>query len=191
MLGECPSETSTTGKTPQANPDQSLVYDTIDLKMFESFFLLGASKTKIGKSDCNPEILYEFGGENTSPSIKKVLANFCFPTQFRCKPVRYSTSEEEINSIIFGQDQELRGSNCYIFTLNSQEIEDGLIEYPELPNSERERIYCICVQTEDIGVELSTSLEYINSKCLCLLSYIPCFELHFNLLLALQQLKKL
>ena len=191
MSTECPLETQTTGKTPQVNPDQSLAYDIIDLKMIESFFLLGVSRTNIGKAGCLPEILYEYLGENTHASNRKILPDFCFPTQFQCKALRHSKSDEEINSILFGQEIEMKGSNCYIFTLRSQDPGDGLIEFSDLPNSEREYIYCVCIQVEDIGIEPRTDIEYINTKCLCLLTYIPAFDMHFKLLQALLQLNKI
>ena len=156
---EGPCETVNSGKTPQANPDQSLDYENIDSKMFESFFLLGIPNSGIGKAGSAPEILFEFNSENTLSTNKKVLPDFCFPSEIQCRPIRYSASEEEINNILFGPELDLRGSNCYIFTLRSQEICDGLIEIPELPNSDRELIYCICVQVEDIGIDSSTDCE--------------------------------
>lgn len=187
----CPTEATTTGKTPQANPDQSLAYDNLELKMFESFFLLGISGINIGKPQIAPEILYEYGENAAVSSHKKILSDFCFPSEVQCRPVRYSASEEEINNILFGQEQELRGSNCYIFTLRSNETPEGLIEYSDLPNADKELIYCICVQVEDIGINSTRDSEWINTKCLCLLTFVPCFELHFKFLRALLQLKKL
>lgn len=187
---EYPIETLTTGKTPQANPDQSLVYENIELSMFESFFVLGVPKANIGKPGQPAEILYEFNGENTLSSNKKVLSEFCFPSEIQYRQVRQSSSEEEINNILFGQELEPRGSNFYIFTLKSQDTTEGLIEYPDLPNSDRELIYCVCIQVEDIAIGNNES-EWINTKCLCLLTYIPCFEVHFKFLTGLLQLKKL
>jgi hypothetical protein len=121
--------------------------------------LLGIPNSGIGKAGSAPEILFEFNSENTLSTNKKVLPDFCFPSEIQCRPIRYSASEEEINNILFGPELDLRGSNCYIFTLRSQEICDGLIEIPELPNSDRELIYCICVQVEDIGIDSSTDCE--------------------------------
>lgn len=191
MSTECPTESRTTGKTPQANPDQSLVCDSVELKLFESFFLLGVSRENIGKIGCLPEVLFEYSAENVHPCNKKILTDFCFPTQFQCKAVRESKSDAEISSILFGQELEVRSSNCFIFTLKSQDSYDWLIEYEELPNAERELLYCICVQVEDISNDLATDVEYINTKCLCLLSYIPVFDMHFKLLTALLQLRKI
>lgn len=188
----CYSEILTTsGKTPQANPDQSLGDENNDLRAFEAFYVLGVSPQKLGKPNTSAEILYEFH-ENLCESFNKnILPEFCFPSELKCRPLRESTSEEEMNNILFGQDQDVRNCNCYIFTLNSAHTNEGLIEFMDLPNSDKKIIYCVCVQFEDIAIELQTNYEWINTKCLCLISFIPCFELHFKLLRSLLQLKKL
>lgn len=188
----CYSEILTTsGKTPQANPDQSLGDENNELQTFEAFFVLGIAHNKLGKANSSADILFEFQENNCESFNKSILPEFCFPSELKCRPLRESTSEEEMNNILFGQDQDVRNCNSYIFTLNSAKTNEGLIEFVDLPNSDKKIIYCICIQFEDIAIELQTNYEWINTKCLCLISFIPCFELHFKFLRCLLQLKKL
>jgi hypothetical protein len=177
-----------TSKTPQANPDQGLEDESCEARFFEAFFVLGVPDSKLGKSHSPAEILYKFEGSCESFN-KNILADFCFPSDPKRRQLRESTSEEDINNILFGQDSEFRSCNCYIFTLISSQTESTPTS--DLPNSDKQYIYCICVQFEDIAIENQTRSEWINTKCLCLVSFVPCFELHFKFLNSLLQLKKL
>ncbi|CAG9332371.1 unnamed protein product [Blepharisma stoltei] len=182
---------SISGKTPQVNPDQSVAYDNIEPSMFEALFIVGPSKSQLGNAMAKPEILYEFGGSTIGLPIRRVIADFCFPTGIELRPIRHSGSESEFNNLIYGQTNSANGNNCYIFTLRSEGNVDGWVEYTDLPNSNREVIFCICMQIEDVAIEELSSVLWIVPKVLCIMSYIPIFELHFEVLKNLVMLKRL
>ena len=181
---------SNTGKTPQANPDQGLDDFNSETRFFEAFFVLGVPDSKLSTPHSPAEILYEFSSNSCQSFNKNILADFCFPSDPKRRQLRESTSEEEINNILFGAENDYRSCNCYVFTLICP-TPDNSTPNSELPNSDKQYIYCICYQFEDIAIENKTRLEWINTKCLCIVSFVPCFELHFKFLNSLIQLKKL
>lgn len=149
---------SISSKTPQANPDQSIAYDNIEPSMFEAFYIIGPVKNQLGIPNTKPEVLYEFSKGIVSGTIKRVLTDFCFPTGMEQRPIRHSGSETEINSLIYGGLNSIHGNSCYVYTLRSDTTGDGWVEYTDLPNANREVIYCICMQIEDIESEESSDV---------------------------------
>mgnify|MGYP000358910296 CR=1 FL=1 len=172
------------GKTPQANPDLSIELESNDPRMFEAIFVVGPSSSK-----SNAELLYEYPYSNSvSESVKRTIPEFCFPRGTSVRALKQTGSASDLNNILYGQVSEKRSQNWFVFTLKSEEEEEWV---EDLPNCRKEVMYCVCLAVEDLVQNNNQELEWVSQKCYCLISYIPAFEIHYEVLSNLLLLKRL
>ena len=176
---ECFLEKSNSGKTPQANPDQSIAADVFEPCMYEAFFILGSTLDSE-----KPEILFEQCLESTvSGSAKRVLGEFCFPLGMESKKL----GRGQVKNWIMNQGRVCRDSNFYIFTLKYEDNGDWA-EFTDIPNGDKELLYCVCLQVDDLVGDSETF--WVVPRCYCFISFIPVFELHFEVLKQIVEIKR-
>ncbi|CAG9310418.1 unnamed protein product [Blepharisma stoltei] len=184
-------EINTDSCVKQALPDQSISFECNDPNLYVSFLIISVSADKLGSGlNFPPEIVYEYPESSfqLSSDIRKILADCCFPSGVDVRPMKLSSSASELNSLLYGQTQNKRGNNCYIFTLKSTQLEK---EHGELPNSNQEVMYMICLQIEDLSMQPDKQVEWVVPKVYCFVSFIPIFELHYEMIFSMLSLKRI
>lgn len=185
-----PKKIQTSGKIKPNSPDQSPSFETID-KPFLSFLIIGVSNEKVGNHrPIRPEIIYEYPKENCnlSEDIKIAIVNCSFPTGIDGRQMTHSGSDSELNEIVYGQIPQKRGSKCFTFTLRSSHLEE---ERSDMPNSNKELLYVFCVEFEDLSIDPNHKTEWVIPKLYCFVTYLPIFELHYEVISKLLLQKRL
>ena len=182
-----PSQSS--GKTPQANPDQSVHSDPSASYIFQAFFIVGLDKSQLPSSE--PCILFEYSPDPSSISlgIRKILPDLCFPTGACARKLKLSGSASDLNRVLYSQVPLRRNNSCFLFTLRAEEV-SGEPLHPDLPNSEQELLYFVCITIDDLCID-GEGAEWVVPKCYVVCSYIPLLDLHFEFLRSLLLIKRL
>lgn len=161
-------------------------------RMYEDFFILGVKSDRtsyIGQLES--DILYQFHQRNILPSSaqSRVISNFCFPRGSRAKFLKLTESTSSINEVIY-TTYERSCNPSFVFTLKSEGNEQRF-SYNDVANGEKEFLYCCCVIVDDlISDDAMEDVQIVAPKCYCIVSYCPCFELHFTVLYSLLSIKK-
>ena len=186
---EVMSPSQSSGKTPQANPDQSVHSDQSASYIFQAFFIVGIGKSQLSTSQ--PGILFEYSPDPSSISagIRKVVPDLCFPTGATARKLKLSGSASDLNRVLYSQVPLRRNNSCFLFTLRADEVA-GEPLHPDLPNSEQELLYFVCITIDDLCVD-SKGAEWVVPKCYVVSSYIPLLDLHFDFLRSLLLIKRL
>ena len=185
-LADIPAKAITPWKTPQPLPDLSIESDTPSSNLFEAFFVVGLAPASL---DSTPQecILFEYPESNCiSPAMKKVLPGLALPST-SAKQLTLTGSASDLNNLIFGQIPSKRNENCFIFTLRSETTAEEATS--ALPNSNHEVIYFLCLLIEDITAHKGQ--EWVTPKCYCIASYVPVYELLYEVLCSVLFLKRL
>ena len=180
--------------THVSNPPTLHTNDLIDElhgdRMFEEYMVIGI--------DDNQELLkviFQFPGHNVTPetSVYRVIPEFTFPQGHEVRKISLSDSASEMHQFIYGQSSFLRDHNIFVYTLNPSEDTKDPLPDPSLPNYNKKLLYCICLVLEDVMDQESTEegIQFISSKAHCLLTYYPCFDLHFQVLSKMIAIKRL
>lgn len=183
------SPSQSTGKTPQVNPDQSVRSDQSLSFFYQAFFVVGIGKNQL--KSLHPDILYENLADSNSISyeIRRVLPDLCFPTGVEARKLKLSGSASDLNNVLYSQVPNKRNNSCFLFTLRAEEgIGEGL--HPDLPNSEQELLYFICIKIDDLCID-NQDIEWVVPKCYVIASYLPIIDLHFDFLRSLLLIKRL
>ena len=186
---ETVSPSQSSGKTPQANPDQSVHSDQSVSFVYSAFFIVGLGKDQIKSS--LPGILFEYIPDSTSISdeIRRVLPDLCFPIGAEARKLKLSGSASDLNGVLYSQVPSKRNNFCFVFTLRAEEPQ-GEPPHPDLPNAEQELLYFVCIKIDDLCVD-SNGNEWVVPKCYVIASFIPSLELHFDFLRSLLLIKRL
>lgn len=186
---EIMSPSQSSGKTPQANPDQSVNSDQTTSFIFQAFFIVGIGKNQLGSFI--PDILFEYSPDTASISsgVRKVLPDLCFPTGASARKLKLSGSASDLNRVLYSQVPLKRNHSCFLFTLRAEEVTSEP-PHPDFPNSEQELIYFTCIAIDDLCVD-SKGIEWVVPKCYVVASYIPVLDLHFEFLRSLLLIKRL
>lgn len=155
--------------------------------LIQAFVTVGLHPSNLDSPDSTPTILWEYANdpELLSPSIRSVLPDFCFPLGIEKRRLKMTGSASDFNKILYGQTYTVRNHNCFTFTIR---MGQGTPSHPELPNCNKDVMYVFCVQIDDIVTE--ENKDWIVSKCYCVLSYFPLFELHYELVSSILLLKR-
>ena len=185
-LVDIPAKAITPWKTPQPIPDMSIESDTPSSSLFEAFFVIGITPVSL---ETTPQecILFEYPECNCiSPAMKKVMPGLALPST-QSKQLTLTGSASDLNNLVFGQIPSKRNENCYIFTLRSETTAEETTSC--LPNSGHEVVYFMCLLIDDISEHKGQ--EWITPKCYCIASYVPIYELFYEVLCSVLFLKRL
>lgn len=179
----------TSGKMTEALPDVSVSFIHYP-KLFVSFFILGNPIENFKKgAEHKPEILYEFPKDNylISDEVRKMILNCSFSPDDTPERIHLTGSASDLNSLLYGQVPQKRDGNCFTFTLRSDQPRDTVTD---LPNSNKELYYIFCLRIQDL-THSSECSEYKATKIYCFVTFVPLFELHYEVLSNLLMLKRL
>ena len=82
-----------------------------------------------------------------------------------------------------------RDGNSFVFNTSSVKANEEF-GYSDMINNEKSQLYCCCVVFEDLVLNPYFGQQYIVPRCYCLVSFFPCFELHFEILYRLLAVKR-
>lgn len=172
FLLKCPSRVQGSGKVDQVNPDQSIYMEGNESLVYQGFFIIGPRADAAKESDpLIPEILFEYYPTNTTigQNIKSIIPTLCFPNSiFIEKYTKSNSPTHKVQSKII---------NTFVITVKNENISTRLTQ---LPNSDHELFYISCIEFEDIIKKKSST--WVVTKCYCISSFIPAFDLHFSVL---------
>jgi hypothetical protein len=130
-----------------------------------------------------PQVLFVYPPEKQLPLKYKDLLSFCFPGGLEVHAIERSPSMSELNEVLLGQEHLKQSDLSFVFRL--QVADDSTM-------------YGCCVLVEELVHKPSGLLSMISDKqpscpslsrhilttrrCYCILSRLPCFELHFGVL---------
>ena len=143
-------------------------------RMFEEFFIIGSELSEVDKL----KILFQFPSETNDQW--KVLPTFAFP-----EGLKTSRISEDSSVISRGSD---RTGSSFVFTIKSSMSQEPF--FFEVPNKDKELLYCCCVVQEEVLCSKSGE-HYSQPRCYCLVSHCAAFQLHFQVLFKLLDLKNL
>ncbi|KAI3829795.1 hypothetical protein L1987_03923 [Smallanthus sonchifolius] len=130
-----------------------------------------------------PQILFKYPpGKKLSMGLSD-LASFCFPEGVKACLVARSPSLSELNQLVYGQDHLCRDDLSFIFSLKV---------------ADNATLYGVCLHTQEfvqrppgmLGVASSlprtpgqgSRFLVTAPRCYCLLTRVPFFELHYQML---------
>ncbi|XP_065849446.1 uncharacterized protein [Euphorbia lathyris] len=130
-----------------------------------------------------PQVLFVYPPDKQLPLKYKDLVSYCFPGGLEVHPVEKTPSMSELNEILVGQEHLKQSDLSFVFRL--QVADDSTL-------------YGCCVLVDEIVQKPSGLLSMISDKrssssslsryvlttrrCYCILSRLPCFDLHFGVL---------
>ncbi|KAK8547275.1 hypothetical protein V6N13_097989 [Hibiscus sabdariffa] len=130
-----------------------------------------------------PQVLFVYPPEKQLPLKYKDLLSFCFPGGIEVHAVQRTPSMSELNEILLSQEHLKQSDLSFVFRLQV---------------ADNSTLYGCCVLVEEIVQKPSGLLSLISDRqpaypslnryvmttrrCYCILSRLPCFELHFGVL---------
>ncbi|KAL4335426.1 hypothetical protein GQ457_07G045720 [Hibiscus cannabinus] len=130
-----------------------------------------------------PQVLFVYPPEKQLPLKCKDLLSFCFPGGIEVHAVERTPSMSELNEILISQEHLKQSDLSFVFRLKV---------------ADNSTLYGCCVLVEEIVQKPSGLLSLISDRqpaypslsryvmttrrCYCILSRLPCFELHFGVL---------
>lgn len=148
-------------------------------KLYEAFLILSGDSEEAN-------IIYAYSNSDILQLINsKIINDFIFPTQMSGKNLEIH-SISELSVILY--PNFIRDTNSFVFTLKGNS--SSSIKIDSIPNKNKELLYCCCVVTEDLQVKETSRVES-SYLCYCILTYCPCFELHFDVIYRLLSIKRI
>ncbi|CAA7390636.1 unnamed protein product [Spirodela intermedia] len=130
-----------------------------------------------------PQVLFKYPPGRMSTRMEKDLAAFCFPGGVEARLMERTPSMNDLNEVVFGQEHLARDDSSFIFCLKA---------------SDNTTLYGVCLHVKEIvqrapgilGAILPLSQTSSKSgrflvsapRCYCLLTRVPFFELHYEML---------
>ncbi|CAN0897720.1 hypothetical protein LINGRAHAP2_LOCUS19287 [Linum grandiflorum] len=129
-----------------------------------------------------PQLLFKYPPGKKLPMRMKDLGAFCFPTGVKPRLLERSPSLSELNELVYGQGHLGRDDLSFVFSLKV---------------ADNDTLYGVCLHTTEfvqrpLGI-LGSSSPLSSSRrcgrflvsaprCYCLLTRVPFFELHYEML---------
>ncbi|WOL10660.1 hypothetical protein Cni_G19419 [Canna indica] len=130
-----------------------------------------------------PQILFKYPPGKKAAMREHELPSFCFPESVKARLIERTPSMSDLNEVVFGQDHLSRDDLAFIFCLKA---------------SDNAPLYGVCLHIQEIvqrapGILGSVSpIPHSSCKssrflvaaprCYCLLTRVPFFELHYEML---------
>ncbi|KAL1350148.1 uncharacterized protein [Arachis hypogaea] len=132
-----------------------------------------------------PQILFKYplGKKLTVP--RKELCSFCFPEGVKASMLERTPSLSELNELVYGQEHLGRDDLSFIFTLkaaDSATLYGVCLHVPEIVQRPPGILDMYCPPSPR---PFSSRFLVSAPRCYCLLTKVPFFELHFEMLYSL------
>lgn len=169
--------------TPKSQPPAKSLHTEEKGRMFEYFYILGHDFNE----DCvlEPDLLFSF--PDNSNFNHHIISDFAFPNGVYAQHYDMTESGSAFYSILYSNYQ--RDSNTFVFTVKASQGSPK--SQLQIPNREKEILYCCCVVVKEVlRTAGDISCVPIVPVCYCLISYFPCLDLHFQVLLKILSIRK-
>lgn len=151
------------------------------LKLFEHFIALGPDPESVDSREMPACLLFEYPKLTEEESnLFESIKNVVFPENIEGKMLDDSENQFDQVSYILYKSRE-RDSNSFILSFNPVKSEPPYNK-PGMVNNEKSQLYCCCLKFNDIAPDSFNKQLLIVCKCYCFLTYLPCFDLHFEVL---------
>ncbi|KAI7734858.1 hypothetical protein M8C21_008796 [Ambrosia artemisiifolia] len=144
-----------------------------------------------------PQILFKYPpGKKLSMGLAD-LASFCFPEGVKACMLARSPSLSELNQLVYGQEHLSRDDSSFIFSLKANGRRTYVFRLFVLV-ADNATLYGVCLHTKEfvqrppgmLGVSSSlprapgrgSRFLVTAPRCYCLLTRVPFFELHYEML---------
>ncbi|KAK1377821.1 UDENN domain-containing protein [Heracleum sosnowskyi] len=133
------------------------------------------------ETNLEPQVLYVYPPQKQLPLTDKDLISFCLPAGVEVHAVERTSSMSELNEILLGQEHFRQSDLSFIFRMQVADLST---------------LYGCCVLVDEIIQESSGLLFAVSDRqqqrlplsrhilttrrCYCILTRVPCFELHFG-----------
>ena len=161
-----------------------------DFRLFEQFLVIG---------------LKEQGGIISEPYLQDILYSYphdaCINNEL-LKTVNLLAFHQGLSPMKFKLDESVlsqiyevlfslyyRNGNSFTSILPS-EIDQNDFGIYEMSNNDKKNIYCCFVNFKELGTSKNGAFQLIVPRCYCILTYFPCFELHFEILYKMLAIKR-
>ncbi|KAG8370845.1 hypothetical protein BUALT_Bualt13G0025700 [Buddleja alternifolia] len=130
-----------------------------------------------------PQVLFKYPPGKKLALPLKDLAAFCFPEGVKARLMERTPSLSELNELVYGQEHLCRDDLSFIFSLKV---------------ADNARLYGVCLHVQEVvqrpsviyGASSPLSQSHSGSsrflvsapRCYCLLTRVPFFELHYEML---------
>ena len=161
-----------------------------ELYFFEQFLVLGDSENINNITKMYPEnILYCYPVQTRIDNdIVNIIKSIAFPQGISPVALRLDKSIlSQVEEVLFRS--YYRNGNSFIFTVPAQ-VESKPFGFSEMSNNSKSILYCCCLMFEELDTSAINKSLCIVPRCYCILTYFPCFELHFEVLYRMLDLKR-
>ncbi|KAB2003659.1 hypothetical protein ES319_D11G147000v1 [Gossypium barbadense] len=130
-----------------------------------------------------PQLLFRYPPGKRIPMRLKDLANFCFPGGVKGRLLERTPSFSDLNELLYGQEHLATDDLAFIFSLKvagNATVYGVCLHVPELV----QRQPGILDGTSPISTSTGACSQFLVSapRCYCLLTRVPFFELHYEML---------
>ncbi|KAG0558563.1 hypothetical protein KC19_10G038000 [Ceratodon purpureus] len=130
-----------------------------------------------------PEVLFKYPLSKRLPMRSSELPHFCFPSGVEARVMERTPSMSELNDIMYGQSHQNRDDHSFVFLIK---VADNATLYgvcvfvPEMV----QRAPAFLSMNSEISPRRSPRGRFLISapRCYCLLTRLPYFDLHFEVL---------
>ncbi|GMI66408.1 hypothetical protein like AT2G20320 [Hibiscus trionum] len=130
-----------------------------------------------------PQILFKYPPGKRLAMRMKDLANFCFPGGVKARLLERTPSFSDLNEILYGQEHLSTDDSAFIFKLKvtgNATVYGVCLHVPELVQRQPGILGGTSPPTTSSGV--CSRLIVSAPRCYCLLTRVPFFELHYEML---------
>ncbi|KAA3459513.1 DENN domain-containing 5B [Gossypium australe] len=130
-----------------------------------------------------PQILFRYPPGKRLAMRLKDLATFCFPGGVKARLLERTPSFSELNEVLYGQEHLSRDDFAFIFSLKvagNATVYGVCLHVPELVQRQPGNLG----GSSGLSSIAGSSRQYMVSapRCYCLLTRVPFFELHYEML---------
>ncbi|WOG94214.1 hypothetical protein DCAR_0313507 [Daucus carota subsp. sativus] len=144
---------------------------------------LGQHQSRV-EPNLEPQVLFVYPPEKQLPIKYRDLLSFCFPAGVEVHAVERTPSMSELNEILIGQEHLKQSDLSFVFRLQAYADDSTLYGCCVLVDEIIQRPSGLVSMISDVQpTQLPLSRHILTTRrCYCILSRIPCFELHFGVL---------
>ncbi|XP_027093995.2 uncharacterized protein [Coffea arabica] len=130
-----------------------------------------------------PQIIYAYPPGKRLPLRSKELAAFCFPSGVKAHLLKRTPSFTDLNKLVYGQEHLSRDDLSFIFSLK---VADNATLYGVCLHVQEvvQRAPAICGGLSPLSQSSVGCSRFLVAapRCYCLLTRVPFFELHYEML---------